>query len=42
MISKFNGILLMTIVINKIKIKSINVSQVRVLFKIILAVISLD
>ena len=46
MISKFNGILgyslLMDIVIYKINIKIINVSQLRVLFNIILDVISLD
>ena len=46
MISKFNGILgyslLMNIVIYKVKIKIINLSQVNVLFNIILDVISLD
>ena len=46
MISKCNGIqgysILMNIVIYKVKIKIINLSQLRVLFNIILDVISLD
>ena len=39
---KFSGIPLITILIYKIKIKIINISQLSVLFNIILDVISLD